>query len=290
MSSYDPGRWRSGLFSLKNTLTLPILKRAAFVTVWSIIVQEFVFAGVIPAVSSLAHSTIGVAFGLLLVFRTNTSYDRFWEGRRLWGTIIEESRNLARIIAAEMPADARLELRASVSVAVHATMHGLRVHRELGPHAAKLTPPVVAQLQDAASIPTAALTYGSARVAREVSTGAVTPQCWQTMSESMRAILLAAGGCARIRSTPIPFSYTVHLRRALILYCVTLPFVFSEPLGWLAIPATAVTSFILFGIEELGASIEDPFGFDPNDLPLETYCATVDATLFDRSLDALGHP
>ena len=104
MSSYDPGRWRSGLFSLKNTLTLPILKRAAFVTVWSIIVQEFVFAGVIPAVSSLAHSTIGVAFGLLLVFRTNTSYDRFWEGRRLWGTIIEESRNLARIIAAEMPA------------------------------------------------------------------------------------------------------------------------------------------------------------------------------------------
>ena len=87
------------------------------------------------------------------------------------------------------------------------------------------------------------------------------------------------GSCERIRSTPMPFAYMVHLRRALILYCYTLPLALAETYGWATIVATLLISYVFFGIEEIGVEIEDPFGNDENDLPLEKLCELIDRNL-----------
>ncbi len=287
LSSYDPDRWRRGLFNVRLTLTVPILRRALVAAGWSLIVQAGVAAGALPSIAPLAHTLVGVAFGLLLVFRTNTSYDRFWEGRRLWGVILEECRNLARLAVTHLPRASHREFLCALSVCVHAVMHALRIQRDLGPHADGLTPAARRAVSEAAHPPTAAL-LRVGQIARQGILGGSAPAtALLVFEEGLRSILLAAGGCSRIRATPIPFAYTVHLRRALILYAATVPFAFAREFGWGAPIATLLVTFVLFGIEELGVSIEDPFGHDANDLPLEQYCAAVDASLFDASLEAL---
>ena len=91
----------------------------------------------------------------------------------------------------------------------------------------------------------------------------------------VRALLDNQGGCERILKTPIPFAYAVHIRQMLAIYVVTLPFALVGEMGWATIPTVAVVAFGMIGIEEAGNEIEDPFGTDPNDLPLEALCATI---------------
>ncbi len=252
---------------------------------WALVSHKLIVLGYIGAISPLAHALIGVAFGLLLVFRTNTSYDRFWEGRRLWGVIINEGRNQSRLVASLLPKASRVTYRTCISIFAHATMHRLRLNRDLGPHAERLSPALREAFAEAAHPPSAALAHASALLDRHVRTGEMQGQMTLAFQDGLRDLVHAAGGCDRIRATPIPFAYTVHLRRSLILYAATLPLALSTELGWATVPATLIVTFVLFGIEELGVSIEDPFGFDANDLHLEQFCAAVDACLFDANMD-----
>ena len=89
------------------------------------------------------------------------------------------------------------------------------------------------------------------------------------------------GACERIHKTPLPFAYVIHLRRALLLYALSLPFVLVESFGWGTIAATFAISYIMFGIEEIGVEIEDPFGYDDNDLPLEQICEGIEKRLLN---------
>jgi putative membrane protein len=77
----------------------------------------------------------------------------------------------------------------------------------------------------------------------------------------------------------LPFAYVVHLRRALLLYCYTLPFALVDPFGWTTIIDSMLVSFVFFGVEEIGVEIEDPFGLDDNDLPLEQICHNIERNL-----------
>ena len=89
------------------------------------------------------------------------------------------------------------------------------------------------------------------------------------------------GGCERIRKTPLPFAYVVHLRRALVIYCFTLPFALVETFGWVTVLDTLLVAYVFFGIEEIGVEIEGPFGFDDNDLPLEAICETIQHNVYE---------
>jgi putative membrane protein len=100
-----------------------------------------------------------------------------------------------------------------------------------------------------------------------------------TLDNNVQLLIDYIGACERIHKTPLPFAYVVHLRRALILYCLTLPFALIESYGWSTVIDTLLIAYILFGIEEIGVEIEDPFGKDDNDLPLEQICATIERNL-----------
>ncbi|ERT09764.1 bestrophin, RFP-TM, chloride channel family protein, partial [Lyngbya aestuarii BL J] len=92
------------------------------------------------------------------------------------------------------------------------------------------------------------------------------------LNQSMDRILEAMIACDRIASTPLPKAYSIHLKHLLLIYCLSVPFTFVEELNWLTVPAVGVITFSLLGIEEIGLEIENPFGNDPNDLPLEKFC------------------
>jgi putative membrane protein len=95
------------------------------------------------------------------------------------------------------------------------------------------------------------------------------------MHRLLDEMVIALGGCERILKTPIPMAYAIHLKQLLLIYCLLLPFPLVREIGWFTGPIVALVSFTLFGIEEIGIEIENPFGRDPNDLPLDAICSTM---------------
>ena len=107
-----------------------------------------------------------------------------------------------------------------------------------------------------------------------------------TLDQNVQLLIDYLGGCERIHKTPIPYAYMVHVRRALIMYCGSLPFSLVKDFGWETVPAVVLLTYVFLGIEEIGVEIEDPFGEDENDLPLERICGTIERNL----LELIGLP
>jgi putative membrane protein len=93
-----------------------------------------------------------------------------------------------------------------------------------------------------------------------------------------------AGGCERIKNTPLPFPYTLLLHRTIYLFCILLPFAMAEPLGWLTPIFTAIVSYTFFGLDAIADELEDPFGRDENDLPTDAIVRNIERDV----LEALG--
>ncbi len=285
MIDYDAHNWTDHLFDIKGSMAREIIGRVMAVVGWSaavVVVHKYVFPISVP---STLHSLVGLALGLLLVFRTNASYDRFWEGRKAWGGIVNESRNLARALHAFLPDRPGLRERAIrwTSCFSYASMHSLRgtVGSGLGPQAALLPPAEVDQVQRSGHPPLAVAIQISAVIAEARREGYLSDYLAITIDNNVQQLIDFLGVSERIHRTPLPFAYVVHLRRALLIYCITLPFALLEPFGWYTILDTLLVAYIFFGVEEIGVEIEDPFGVDDNDLPLEAICATIERNLLE---------
>lgn len=289
MIDYDAHDWDSHLFDIKGSMLREIVGRVLTCVVWSALVvlfHKFVYP---VSISTALHTLVGVALGLLLVFRTNACYDRFWEGRRRWGTMVNESRNLARQAYVHLEAAPDLVdriLRWNVAF-VFASMHDLRNQVGIGPVASTLPQAEVDAVLSAPNVPLAAATRISLAVREARDRGLISDFLLTMFDQNVQIFLDAHGACERIHKTPLPFAYMVHVRRALILYCFTLPFALVEPYGWLTIADTLMATYIFFGIEEIGVEIEDPFGIDDNDLPLESICGTITRNLLEVSPEDL---
>ena len=287
MTRYDPHNWTDHLFDIEGSMVREILGRVSLCVVWAVVVVSLHM--ILPkwwldwAVPSSAHSLIGVALGLLLVFRTNASYDRFWEGRKLWGGIVNETRNLVRIASVLMASRPDLVRPITLWTIAFpwASMYRLRSSREVGPILAELPADDGAAVATADHIPLAVARQVTALVERARAEGVISDIQQSQIDQNMQLLIDYLGGCERIRATPLPYAYTVHLRRALIVYCFTLPLALVDAFGWNAIPATLLLSYVMFGIEEIGVEIEDPFGMDDDDLPLEEICRNIEGNLRD---------
>ncbi len=279
MIDYDKHNWYDHLFDLEGSMVREILGRVSACVVWALVVCaiQFVLKKNV-SVAPLPHTLVGLALGLLLVFRTNASYDRYWEGRRLWGGIINESRNLARGAHAYLAGDAALvrTILDWTAAFPYAAMNHLRGQPGLGPGALRLPTADTQAISGANHVPLAvALRISEALVAAR-DKGLISDYVMMSLDQNVQQLIDYMGGCERIHKTPLPFVYVVHLRRALIIYCFTLPFAVVEPFRWLSIVVTFFIAYVFFGIEEIGVEIEDPFGHDTNDLPLEQFCATIE--------------
>ncbi len=288
MSNYDPHDWTSHLFDIEGSLVKEILGRVTASFIWATVITLLYLYGDHwldnLAIPETAHSLIGTSLGLLLVFRTNASYDRFWEGRKLWGGIVNETRNLARQATSWLAKDrdlANQTIHWTIAYA-YGTMSRLRGGSQvLGPMQTQLPAAEVTATLSTDHVPLAVLCRITdlIRVARERDL--IDSHQLQCLDQNVQSLTGYCGACERIRSTPLPFAYAVHLRRALMVYCFTLPFALVNRFGLVTIPVTLVVAYILFGIEEIGVEIEDPFGEDTNDLPLEKICETIEQNLLE---------
>lgn len=282
MIDYDAHLWRKYLFAVRGSMVREIIYRVFTTTAWAIIVGVFDEYFIHKTIPSTVHGLVGTGLSLLLVFRTNASYDRFWEGRKLWGGIVNETRNLARaskvLIA---PHDPKLhsEIVRWTAAWCYAAMHSLRGRKDIGPIAEVLPKGSIKMALDAQHTPLWIATRITTLINEARKKGYIDTIQMQSVDNNVQLLIDYIGGCERIVKTPLPFAYVVHLRRALILYTFTLPFALLRDLGWAMPVAVFIVAYIFFGIEEIGVQIEDPFGYDDNDLPLERICNTIENNL-----------
>lgn len=287
MPSYDPHNWTSHLFDIEGSLVREIMGRVSTAVIWSAVVVAIDKLDLIPSeyfeIPETAHSFVGAALSLLLVFRTNASYDRFWEGRKLWGGIVNETRNLARQGSVWLRQDpGRLrQLLLWTLCYPYACKGRLRGSNDLGPVTAELPQNDLTTVLAAEHKPLAVARRLTALLEEARRDGLITDYAAIAADQNVQQLIDYIGACERIHATPIPFAYAVHLRRAILVYCLTLPLALVGKWGWTTVSATLCISYVLFGIEEIGVEIEDPFGVDENDLPLDSICTKIEATLRD---------
>ena len=281
MTLYDPKKWTSHLFDIEGSMVREIMGRVSLCVVWSAVVVALYQYGPDAfdslSIAESAHGLIGTSLGLLLVFRTNASYDRFWEGRKQWGGIVNETRNLARQAETWFAADRELTgsvIRWTIAYAF-ATMHRLRSTHEIGAAGQGLPHDEVLAIQQSGHVPLAVARKLTDLIQDARQRGLIDTIQLQSLDQNIQLLIDYCGACERIRSTPAPFAYVVHLRRALILYCLTLPLALVQRFGWETVPVTLIITYVMLGIEEIGVEIENPFNLTINDLPLETICDTI---------------
>jgi putative membrane protein len=270
MIDYDPHRWRTTFFAIKGSMLKVITFRTALVTSLAValmlehyLVRAFEFPN-----APVVHGMVGTALGLLLVFRTNQSYDRWWEGRKLWGTMVNTCRNLARSASVHLAHDAERLTRVLQLTQAFPTSSTC-VLRGQGWAPEGLEPDDVEAIVSRNHAPTAICQRITWHLEQERKAGRLSDIVFAQLDHHPQVLVDVIGACERIHKTPLPFAYVVHLRRALVLYCATLPIALIPSFGWLTVPIVFGITYIMLGIEEIGVEIEDPFEGDDNDLPLE---------------------
>jgi putative membrane protein len=226
----------------------------------------------VPDWSSASTIVSGIVLGMLLGFRTNVAHDRWWEGRRLWGQLINESRTLSAKIAA-LPGISnvdRLEigrLLTAYSLALRNRLRGLPgLQRVSGFEKATENPDHVPLFLHARLLTLLQVE----RVA-----GRITEIDLLNLDPHLRGFMEVCGSCERIKNTPMPLSYRSLMRHGLVLYLLTTPWLLADHLQWWDVPVMAMLGYFLLGVELIAEDVEEPFGRDTDDLALSTYCETI---------------
>lgn len=279
--------WFRIALSLKGSVIIAILPRVILCSVFGLVISllyEFGFSVSLPILSGVVPS---IGLGLLLVFRTNTAYERFWEGRKIWGMIVNTVRNLARQIwtaiaenSSKDKQDKEETLRLLVAFAVATKQHlrGERFHRELEP---LMSAERYQILQFMNHPPLEIAFWIGDYLQKQHERDYLNTYQLTAMVKLLDIMVDLLGMCERILKTPIPLAYSIHLKQLLLIYCLSLPFPMVNELNLLTGVVVGVISFAVFGIEEIGIEIENPFGYDTNDLPLDTICKTMQHNIED---------
>ena len=278
--------WLDLAIDLRNSVILTIWRRVIATMIFALLITIAYHQGI--AVNQPILSTLipGIVLGLLLVFRTNTAYDRFWEGCKLWYDLINEGQNLCRNIWTIVPENST-ESRAKknthirlVGILIMAIKLRLRNENIDDNIAELMTPEDYLELQKTDNIPLRIINWFAEYFRHLYYEDQVIPyRFFIELNRSLDQIIMLFSSCERILNTPLPRAYSIHLKHLLLLYCFALPFQFVKELDWFTIPVVGIISFALLGIEDIGVEIENPFGYDRNDLPLDQFCQQLQAEI-----------
>jgi putative membrane protein len=215
---------------------------------------------------TVVHTLVGFVISMLLVFRTNTAYDRWWEGRRMWGALVNNSRNLAIKIAVMVKSP---EDKAQFRRLIPAFSHILSQHLR--------SEDISHELFDDATLKSDHYKHKPNQIAKTIMDkinalyleGKITGDQLIVLNAEMQSLLDICGACERIKNTPIPYSYSAFIKKFIFFYVMSLPFGYVFQLGYYVIPVVIFVFYVLASLELIAEEIEDPFGNDPNDLPLD---------------------
>jgi putative membrane protein len=229
------------------------------------------------------HEVAGAILGLILVVRTSTGYERWWEGRRLWGGIVSRARNLATTVLTYGPDDPRWRtalIHETIAFA-HVTRRGLRGERALPEVAALLGPARAAHIAAAVHMPSA-VAREIAELLREAHDDGKLRDLSLAQAEHQRTALIEhVGDCERILETPLPRVYSIEIRRSIALFLVTLTFaLLSKDLGWSTLLLAILVAYAILSLDLIGAALQNPFASENlGALPLDEICWTIEREL-----------
>jgi putative membrane protein len=244
--------------------------------------------------TTIPFTLMGLPLAIFLGFRNNSAYDRYWEGRKLWGELVLRARNFARQCLslvddeANKPAAEHLRtrmIRRTIAFA-HALRHNLRRSEAGDEVAAHLHPAEWATMRSRVNLHQALMLEMGEDLARCRRAGLVDSVRAATLDATISAMVATAASCERIKNTPVPFSYTLLLHRTAYLYCFLLPFGLVDTIGYMTPLVVAIVAYTFFGLDALGDEIEEPFGLSPNDLPLDAICRAIEIDMRDALGDA----
>jgi putative membrane protein len=220
----------------------------------------------------LMHSTVGFVLSLLLAYRTNTAYERWWEGRKLWGALVNNSRNLALKLSAYL-ADENDRNYFKKAIPAYASV--------LSKHL--LNEEVSQMLFEGLDLALDHRNHQPNQVAKHLfqkanalyTFGKITGEQFYIINTELQSFTDICGACERIKNTPIPYSYSAFIKKFIFFYVMTLPFGYVFSLGYYVIPVVVFIFYVLASLELIAEEIEDPFGGDDNDLPTQKIAANI---------------
>jgi putative membrane protein len=234
-------------------------------------------------VESGVFSLLGIVLSILLVFRTNSAYDRWWEGRKEWGALVNHCRNLAALLHAALPAHDE-ESRRYLAAHVANFCIALKEHLRAGIKLDELVHVSAAERTLYAAkvhLPNYIAFQIQALIQAKFRSGDLAGEDLLNLRTHTQALLDVAGACERIKKTPIPFSYNVYLKVYIITYTLILPFGLLPDFGYAGIGLIMFIFFAFIGIELMAEEIEDPFGLDCNDLPIGDIAHTIKQNVYE---------
>ncbi|GAB3491499.1 bestrophin family ion channel [Spirosoma knui] len=287
MVDYNPKEWFRVLIAFNRADTVRKLSPVIF----AIAVYSFIIVHVIEQLGysenpylknlSLLHTLLSFVISMLLVFRTNTAYDRWWEGRKLWGSLVNNSRNLALKLQQLLGPEQASELhffRVMIPNFAFALKQHLR-HQPLQQEFVETDTFTYADLQLNEHIPQQIANAIFGKVNELQRRGILLPEHLLLVNAEIQSLMDICGACERIRNTPIPYSYTSFIKKFIFIYCSTLPIGYVSNLHYLVIPFVMFVFYVLASLEIIAEEIENPFGNDANDLPIDTICKGIQQTV-----------
>jgi putative membrane protein len=282
--------WREA-FALRGAATMRVLPRTLVFALLAMMVTLLHRYAPWVALRADVMEASGLVIGLLLVFRTAAGYERWWEARRLWGGILNQSRNLMVAACAYGPADTawRDELARWIATFAHVTRATLRDQQAIPDVAALLGEREAARIVTAGHMPS----YVAGRIAallwRARDGGHLDPYASIQMERERAALLDHAGGCERILRSPIPKVYSVTIRRFVVIYLAALPFALVAPVGLLSPAFAVLIAYPILSVEQIGAELQNPFVTRSlSHIDLEQLCASIERSILGVAADIAG--
>lgn len=249
------------------------------------------FPSLLPSYSLAPFSILGLMLSLLLGFRNNASYARWWEARQQLGNLLVQARSLARLSVCYLdhtPQQQEIQLRVITLLRAFSRvlLRSLR-HPDIKGSLDNLLDQQQAELVYQSRNPAdQLLRMLSSEIATAHRTGLLSDILVTTFEAHVTALADIQAACERLHNTPIPFAYMLLVHRTAYIFCFLLPFGLVGSTGTATPFISALVAYAFFGLDALSEELEEPFGERPNQLPL----LAIERTLEINMLEALGEP
>jgi len=278
MINYNPKDWFTFIFHIHKADTIKklwplMLSVAAFSALVAFFELNFFQLSKSSYVNNIGmmHGLLGFVISMLLVFRTNTSYDRWWDGRKLLGGLTNVSRNLAmKIKALKLPAEDVQFFRYGIPKYAFALKEHLREKLYFGKNS------LIIEVKEGKHIPNQIATEIICRIYELLKNGYISQEQLIVLTQDVNQFTDICGACERIKNTPIPFSYSAFIKKFIFIYVITLPIGWVFSLGYFVVPIVPFILYVLVSLELIAEEIENPFGEDANDLPVDEICNNIE--------------
>lgn len=290
--------WFKMLFEWRGSVLPQLLPRLLLLLLFSFVVVYFkpwliqYNLHINPAIFTL----FGIALAIFLGFRNSVSYDRFWEGRKLWGALLNDTRSLARqsiTLVPDKEYDAKREKFTNLLIAfVYSLKHQLRETNSDADMNRLLPKEFADQLKETRYKPILILRELGLWVKDAKSENKIDSVTQLAFEENLNKLSDIVGGCERIAGTPIPYTYSVLLHRTVYIYCFLLSFGFVETMGWITPFIIVFIAYTFVALEAIADELENPFGLQPNDLALDAMSEMIENTLLelnDKKINPVSH-